>query len=71
MLPTPMGISRGLRAPRRTHRVTITVPESVMWAVELRAYLEGRSVSNLVAVLLERELQAEHQGLDRRGQNGK
>lgn len=38
---------------RRSGRITVTLPYSVMRAIEVRATNEGRSLSNLVAFLLE------------------
>jgi hypothetical protein len=40
------------RSRRPTQRLNVTLPASVMDAVEHRAFYEGRSLSNLVAVLL-------------------
>lgn len=42
---------------RSSQRLTATVPASVMKMLEARASEEGRSLSNLVAVLLERSLE--------------
>jgi hypothetical protein len=41
---------------RRTHRLSITVPDRVHRALTERSDTEGRSVSNLAAFLLERSL---------------
>jgi predicted HicB family RNase H-like nuclease len=41
---------------RRTHRITITVPDRVHRALNERADSEGRSLSNLTAFLIERSL---------------
>lgn len=44
------------RPGRRSARVSTTVPAALMTALELRAQEEGRSLSNLVAYLLESSL---------------
>ncbi len=40
-----------------SQRLSATVPASVMQQLEARALHEGRSLSNLIAVLLERALE--------------
>ena len=42
-----------MRSGRRSVRLTTTVPAALMTALEQRAMQEGRSLSNLVAFLLE------------------
>jgi hypothetical protein len=41
---------------RRPHRITITVPHHAYSALQQRSDLEGRSLSNLAAYLLETSL---------------
>lgn len=41
---------------RRTHRITVTIPDRVHRVLTERADSEGRSVSNLTAFLIERSL---------------
>lgn len=45
-------------ASRRPRRVSVTMAERVYRALEVRATLEGRSLSNLAAYLLEAEMAA-------------
>jgi hypothetical protein len=40
-----------------SQRLSATVPASVMQQLEARAQQEGRSLSNLIAMLLERSLE--------------
>lgn len=40
----------------RSQRITATLPEVVIKSLENRALVEGRSISNLIAYLLERQL---------------
>jgi hypothetical protein len=42
---------------RGSQRLSATVPASVLQQLEARAMQEGRSLSNLVAMLLERSLE--------------
>jgi len=46
----PCGINNALKAPKR---VSITIPYDVYQKLTHRSYLEGRSLSNLSAFLLE------------------
>lgn len=41
---------------KRPRRLTVTIPQRVMEDLEQRALLQGRSLSNLAAYLLERAL---------------
>jgi hypothetical protein len=45
---------------RSSQRITITVPCSTLEALVKRSSLEGRSVSNLAAYLLESSLEPRH-----------
>ena len=47
---------------RDTQRFSLAVPASLMEAIESRALHEGRSLSNLVALLLERALDQDSRG---------
>jgi hypothetical protein len=47
--------------PRRPTRVTITVPGPLFETLQERALHEGRSLSNLAAVLLERAMDRSEQ----------
>jgi hypothetical protein len=49
-------LSSSLTSKRSSVRLSTTVPASLMKALENRAMEEGRSVSNLVAFLLESSL---------------
>ena len=41
---------------RKPRRISVTIPESTARLLTERSLMEGRSLSNLAAVLLEREL---------------
>ena len=58
------GIDQGPRSwvSRVPKRITITVPYSTFRQLEQRSAAEGRSLSNLAAYVLERELQRSEQG---------
>lgn len=47
---------------RRTHRVTFTVPDSVFQLLIARSNVQGRSISNLCAYLVEQSLQPQAPG---------
>ena len=47
----------GPSAFRSSHRLTITVAQSTMEALVMRSSIEGRSISNLAAYLMESSLE--------------
>lgn len=44
---------------RHTCRITVTIPERVHYWIHERSVREGRSASNLIAVLLQKLMDAE------------
>ena len=56
-------VSPGMNQPfpfRSSKRLTITVPVSIFETLSTRSGVEGRSLSNLAAYLLERALEQRH-----------
>jgi hypothetical protein len=53
----PLSSAPRARVFRSSKRLTITLPQAVLEALVARSDLEGRSLSNLAAYLLESELE--------------
>ncbi len=53
----PLSSAPPARAFRSSQRLTITLPQAVLEALTQRSDLEGRSLSNLAAYLLESALE--------------